>query len=104
MNCARAAPGSSPPAPSNSTLCAAAVQPVIDGLAADPDNADLLADIQAIAAEYPDTEVPDVDPECQDADPHPTPNQPRPARLVPLLRPTRSPKGSISPSRQRARS
>ena len=41
------------------------MQPVIDGLAADPDNADLLADIQAIAAEYPDTETPDVAPECQ---------------------------------------
>ena len=42
-----------------------AVAPVIDGLAADPNNADLLADIQAIAAEYPDTEVPDVPTECQ---------------------------------------
>ena len=41
-----------------------AVAPVIDGLAADPDNADLLADIQAIAAEYPDTDVPDVPDSC----------------------------------------
>ena len=42
-----------------------AVAPVIDGLAADPNNADLLADIQALAAEYPDTEVPDVPADCQ---------------------------------------
>jgi TRAP-type C4-dicarboxylate transport system substrate-binding protein len=45
----------------------AAVQPVIDGLAADSENADLLAAVQAIAAEYPDAEVPEVREECQRA-------------------------------------
>ena len=38
----------------------AAFQPVIDGLAADPDDAALLESIQGIAAEHPDTEQPDV--------------------------------------------
>jgi TRAP-type C4-dicarboxylate transport system substrate-binding protein len=42
-----------------------AVAPVIDGLAADPDNGPLLADIQALVAEYPDTDIPDVPEDCQ---------------------------------------
>ena len=38
----------------------AAFQPVIDGLATDPDDAALLESIQGIAAEHPDTEQPDA--------------------------------------------
>ena len=54
-----------PASPEQLDALRSAVAPVIDGLAADPNNADLLADIQAIAAEHPDTEVPDVPADCQ---------------------------------------
>jgi TRAP-type C4-dicarboxylate transport system substrate-binding protein len=42
----------------------AKLRPVLDKLAADPANAKLLRDIQAIAAQHPGTEVPDVPASC----------------------------------------
>jgi TRAP-type C4-dicarboxylate transport system substrate-binding protein len=41
------------------------LQPVLDGLAADPANGALLTEIQAIAAEYPEPDVPTVPEACQ---------------------------------------
>jgi hypothetical protein len=48
-----------------------AFAPVIDGLAADPANGDLLASIQEIAAEIPGIDAPDVPVECSQAQPVP---------------------------------
>jgi hypothetical protein len=48
-----------------------AFAPVIDGLAADSANAELLSGIQAIAAEYPAAEVPDLPAECSQVEPAP---------------------------------
>ena len=44
-----------------------ALAPVVAGLAADPISGPLLADIQAIAAKYPEPDVPDVPASCQQA-------------------------------------
>ena len=41
------------------------LQPVIDGIAADPANGALLTEIQAIAANHPEPEVPTVPEDCQ---------------------------------------
>jgi TRAP-type C4-dicarboxylate transport system substrate-binding protein len=41
------------------------VVPVLDGLAADPDEGDLLADIKAVAAANPTVAMPDVPTDCQ---------------------------------------
>jgi TRAP-type C4-dicarboxylate transport system substrate-binding protein len=41
------------------------LQPVLDGLAADPANGTLLAEIQAIAADHPEPDVPTVPEACQ---------------------------------------
>ena len=41
------------------------LQPVLDGLAADPANGALLTEIQAIAANHPEPEVPTVPEDCQ---------------------------------------
>ena len=46
-----------------------AVRPVIDKLAADPVNGPLLAEIQQIAAKYPQVEEPDVPSSCRSAAP-----------------------------------
>ena len=43
----------------------AKLRPVLDGLAADPTNAQLLRDIQAIAAQHPGPEVPDMPASCR---------------------------------------
>jgi TRAP-type C4-dicarboxylate transport system substrate-binding protein len=43
----------------------AAVAPVIEGLAADAESAPLLAEIQALAAQHPDTDVPTVPASCR---------------------------------------
>ena len=44
-----------------------ALAPVLAGLAADPTSGPLLADIQAIAAQHPEPDVPDVPASCQQA-------------------------------------
>jgi TRAP-type C4-dicarboxylate transport system substrate-binding protein len=54
-----------PASPEQIDALRAAVAPVIDGLAADPNNVDLLAGIQALAADYPDPDIPDVPDDCQ---------------------------------------
>ena len=41
------------------------LQPVLDGLAADPANGALLTEIQAIAANHPEPDVPTVPEDCQ---------------------------------------
>ncbi|MET0640937.1 MAG: TRAP transporter substrate-binding protein DctP [Jiangellaceae bacterium] len=41
------------------------LQPVLDGLAADPANGTLLAEIQAIAADHPEPDVPTVPEDCR---------------------------------------
>ena len=65
VSCVRRGPGSIPASADQLDALHAAVAPVIDRLAADPNTADLLADIQALAAEHPDTDVPDVPDSCQ---------------------------------------
>jgi TRAP-type C4-dicarboxylate transport system substrate-binding protein len=62
----------------------AKVQPVIDGLAADPVNGPLLADVQAIAAAHPGVEAPDVPSECRVVDaPRPSPTLPTALATIP---------------------
>jgi TRAP-type C4-dicarboxylate transport system substrate-binding protein len=46
------------------------LQPVLDGLAADPANGALLTEIQAIAANHPEPEVPTVPEDCQQGTAH----------------------------------
>jgi TRAP-type C4-dicarboxylate transport system substrate-binding protein len=56
------------------------LQPVLDGLAAEPANGTLLTEIQAIAAEHPEPEMPGVPADCQQG---PAEGQPSPAEGQP---------------------
>ena len=61
------------------------LQPVLDGLAADPANGPLLTEIQAIAAGHPEPDVPTVPEACQQgtADDRPTGRDPGPVSDLP---------------------
>jgi len=61
------------------------LQPVLDGLAADPASGTLLAEIQAIAAEHPEPDVPTVPEACQQgtADDQPAASPASPAAGAP---------------------
>jgi TRAP-type C4-dicarboxylate transport system substrate-binding protein len=61
------------------------LQPVLDGLAADPGNGALLTEIQAIAADHPEPDVPTVPKACQQstADGRPTGGDPGPVSDLP---------------------
>src|SRR5215217_1413246 len=61
------------------------LQPVLDGLAADPANGALLTEIQAIAAGHPEPDVPTVPEACQQgtADDRPTGRDPGPVSDLP---------------------
>jgi TRAP-type C4-dicarboxylate transport system substrate-binding protein len=70
--------------PSQLAALRAAVAPVIGGLAADSVNGPLLAKIEAIAARYPEPEVPDVPADCRmAATPSPPPSIPTAVSSLP---------------------